>query len=506
MPKDTFISLKNVSNSLWDKKILKNITWSTEFGQSWGIIGPNGAGKSILMKIVLGQLHYCGTIIRHQKISNFNKIVSVSFDQQKLIAIQEGKKDLYEDFSGKEEHFLTGHEIIDPSKKLPKKLKIIAKQFGLSSILEKPFRHFSNGEVRKTLIIKALLTNPQLMILDEPFDGLDISSVKWLRNTISKLINNGLTIWLISHRFDEIVPEISHILCLKSGEVFAKGLRQKILTPKTIQNLYKEKKIEEFNKFESEHNNTKNKIFVPYNSFNFSNKKQKSSHIIEMKNVNISYGNKKVLNCFNWNVRNGENWKIVGPNGAGKSTILSLISGDNLQAYSNEIYLFGTRRGSGESIWDIKRRIGLVSSELHLQYNEPIKVKKVVLSGFFDTIGYYNPSSKKQRVEATKWMELLGINDLSEHNFTRLSFGQQRLVLIARAMVKSPSLLVLDEPCQGLDFSNRNHILELVDKIAKTSNTQILYVTHVPSDQLQCIDHELRFELIEEDTYKTIIL
>ena len=187
------------------------------------------------------------------------------------------------------------------------------------------------------------------------------------------------------------------------------------------------------------------------------------------------------------------------------STILSLISGDNLQAYSNEIYLFGVSRGSGESIWDIKKRVGLVSSEFQLLYRESIQVIKVVLSGFFDTIGYYNQSSKKQRIEASKCLELLGINDLAKHNFTRLSFGQQRLILIARAMVKSPSLLILDEPCQGLDFYNRNLILEKIDKIAKTSNTQILYVTHSPTDKLQCIDHELRFELTKEESYKTII-
>ena len=224
-----------------------------------------------------------------------------------------------------------------------------------------------------------------------------------------------------------------------------------------------------------------------------------------MVNVNISYGSKKVLNKFNWTVRNGENWKIVGPNGAGKSTILSLISGDNLQTYSNEVYLFGIRRGSGESIWDIKKNIGLVSSEFQLNYREPIQAIKVVLSGFFDTIGHYNPSSKKQRIEASKCLELLGINDLAKNIFNRLSFGQQRLILIARALVKSPSLLILDEPCQGLDFSNRNHILEIIDKIAITSNTQILYVTHVPTDKLKCMHHELRFELIKESTYKTII-
>ena len=506
MLKGSLISLKNVSNNLWDKPVLKNITWSTEFGQSWGIIGPNGAGKSILMKIILGQLPYCGTIIRNKKVSSFEKIASVSFEQQKLISIHEGKKDWYEEFSGKKEKFLNGREFMDPGNKKSKKLQTIAQQLKLVTILRKPIRHFSNGELRKALIVKALLINPELMILDEPFDGLDISSVKWLKKTISKIINNGSTIWLVSHRFDEIVPEITHILCLKSGEVFDQGLRQKILTPIKIQRLYRKKNLESFKKLELGNKNLFNKKILPPHPTNSSQKKQKLKNIIEMVNVNISYGGKKILKNFNWTVKRGENWKIIGPNGAGKSTILSLISGDNLQTYSNEVYIFGIRRGSGESIWDIKKKIGLVSSEFQLHYREPIEAIKVVISGFFDTIGYYKRPSKKQMIEASKCLDLLGINNLAKHNFTRLSFGQQRLILIARALVKSPSLLIFDEPCQGLDFSNRNHILEIIDKIAKYSNTQILYVTHVLSDQLQCMHHELRFELFKDDEYQTIIL
>ena len=213
-----------------------------------------------------------------------------------------------------------------------------------------------------------------------------------------------------------------------------------------------------------------------------------------MKNVNVSYGKKVVLKNFNWSVQQGENWKIVGPNGAGKSTLLSLISCDNLQAYANEIYLFGLRRGTGESIWDIKQKIGLVSSEFQIHYRESISALKVVLSGFFDSIGFYRLASGKQKETALNWMEFLEIAKVAEDDFTRLSCGQQRLVLIARAMVKSPPLLILDEPCQGLDRTNRNLVLELIDQIGQNSATQILYVTHIAADQPNCLHSELCFE------------
>jgi len=501
----SLISLKDVSNNLWDKKILKNVSWSTKFGQNWAIMGPNGAGKSVLIKIILGQLPYFGTIIRHEKISNFEKIVEVTFDQQKLLSVKEEKKDRYEEFSGHEQRLLTGREFIDPSKKNSEKLQKTAEEFCFSTILDKPIRYFSNGEVRKSLIVKALLANPKLIILDEPFDGLDTLSVKWLKETISAIINKGLTVWLVSHQFDELVPEIEHVLCLKSGEVFAKGLRSEIITTTTMQKLYGISNLDNFNKREEIINDVKYNGISQQDLTDSTPKKNKFTHIIKMENVNINYGRKVVLKQFNWSVKTGENWKIIGPNGAGKSTLLSLISGDNLQAYSNKIYLFGKKRGSGESIWDIKKKIGLVSPESQLLYREPISVLKVVLSGFFDSVGLYTPTSKNQKKIASKWLQFLEIENLSEHTFTRLSYGQQRLILIARALVKSPQLLILDEPCQGLDLKNREHIIKVIDKIGQNSATQIIYVTHVVSDQLNCFNYELIFESCKEGSFKTII-
>lgn len=498
----SLISLKNVSNHLWDKQILKNISWSTDLGQSWAIIGPNGSGKSTLIKIILGQLPYSGTIEKHKNISGKDKIVSVSFDQQKLFRIREGKKDRFEEFSGKEENYLTAIEVIDPNKKYYKNLQKISEPLGLSKILKKPIRHFSNGEMRKTLICKALIQNPQLIILDEPFDGLDINSSKWFSKTISELINNGLSIWLISNNFDEIVPEISHILCLKSGKIFSQGERSKILTSKKIQDLFRLKQSESFEKIELE----KNKKIIINNLITPNQEKTKYNFIIKMVNVNINFKEKIVLKNFNWEVEKGENWKIIGPNGAGKSTLVSLIYGENLQIYSNKIYLFGKKRGCGESVWDIKNKIGLVSSELQLLYNEPISAEKVVLSGFHNSIGYYIHSSGKQKYTASKWLEFLEIEDLAKKNFTKLSYGQQRLILIARAMVKLPPLLIFDEPCQGLDFKNRDLVLKVIDKIAQNSTSQILYVTHLMTDQLKCMHHELRFEIKKDGTYKTVVI
>ena len=496
------ISLHKVSNRLWDKPILKNINWSTDLGQSWAILGPNGAGKSTLIKVILGQLPYCGTIKRDAQISTFDKIAYVSLEQQKILVAREEKKDRYEEYSGKEQHSLSGHEFIDPEGMQTEKVLETAEQLGIAAILEKPLRHFSNGETRKTIIAKALLANPRLLILDEPFDGLDSASSKWLSQSISGLIQSGLAIWLVSHRFEELVPEIEHVLCLKSGKIFAQGLRSEVLNAEIMEGLYTEDDGGKTLQINTESTEEKFERLIPQNALEATAANKKPPCIIRMRNVNVRYGENVVLENFNWSVNQGENWKIVGPNGAGKSTLLSLISGDNLQAYANQIYLFGKRRGTGESVWDIKQRIGLVSPEFQVRYREAISVLKVVLSGFFDTIGFYQAASESQKRTALNWLNFLEINELAEQDYTRLSYGQQRLILIARAMVKSPPLLILDEPCQGLDSTNRNRVLELIDHIGLNSATQILYVTHSATDQLNCLSHELRFEISKDGNFR----
>ena len=345
-------TLKNVSNRLWDKSILKNINWETELGQSWAILGPNSSGKTTLAKLLLGHLPYCGVIKRDEKILNFAEIGSVSLEQQKILITREEKKDRYEDYSGNYEPLLTGREYMDPEGKNSMKTLKIAEELGLKHLLENPIRYYSNGETRKTLIGKALLSDPKLLILDEPFEGLDFNSVIWLKQTISSLIRKGLGIFLIINRVEDLIPEITHVLCLKSGEVFAKGEKEDVLTPERIKLLYENKKFEE----------KKEENLLLTNEVQESNplkKKVKGDQdaIILMRKVNVRYGSKVVLKNFNWIVKKGENWKIVGPNGAGKSTLLSLITADNLQVYSNEVHMFGKQRGTGESIWHIKRTI-----------------------------------------------------------------------------------------------------------------------------------------------------
>jgi molybdate transport system ATP-binding protein len=192
-------------------------------------------------------------------------------------------------------------------------------------------------------------------------------------------------------------------------------------------------------------------------------------------------------------MRRGENWAVLGPNGAGKSTILKLVLGEHLQVYSNKVWVFEKRRGSGESIWDIKKRIGVVSSELQVHYRRKISAVEVVISGLHDSVGLYRRPTAEEEATAQRWIRTLGVEDLAKQPFDQLSYGQKRMVLLARAMVKSPALLIVDEPCHGLDIPNRARILDLLERVGRT-RTSLLYVTNHREEILSCITHVLRLQ------------
>ena len=206
-----------------------------------------------------------------------------------------------------------------------------------------------------------------------------------------------------------------------------------------------------------------------------------------MENVRLYYQGHTVFEEFSWTWPPGEHWQVAGPNGSGKSTLVKLIVGDHLQAYSNLVWIFGKRRGSGENIWDIRKRIGLVTPELQMNYRKDITGRKVVYSGFNDSIGYYGAISEQQKKMAEKWLNQFDLCEIAENSFLNLSYGQQRLFLLARAMVKSPELLLLDEPCQGLDPYQRTELIRKIDLLGKSKVTQILYISHQVEDKLDCI-------------------
>jgi molybdate transport system ATP-binding protein len=217
------------------------------------------------------------------------------------------------------------------------------------------------------------------------------------------------------------------------------------------------------------------------------------SPLVAMNNVRVCYGEKIILTGLCWQVNQGEHWKITGPNGAGKTTLLNLVSGDHPQAYCNEISLFGRRRGTGESIWDIKQNVGIISPDLQLAYRVSVSARLCILSGLFDSIGVYDAVSPAQRNLADQWLSYLGLQDRADRPLRHFSYGEQRMLLIARGLIKHPPLLILDEPCQGLDDHNRIKVLKLLGEFAAGSESTLLYVTHRREDEIEGIHRHLEF-------------
>jgi len=473
----SLITLQDVTLRKRDVLLLAGTNWEICTGQNWAILGANGSGKSVLARAVKGDVPVVrGELIRHVPEAAVERIGYLSFELQEEILLREERFDEAYSFSGRG-HALTGGEMLEIDAEDGAKIEPFDDIMGIRPLLDRGFRVLSNGEIRKVLITRALLSAPKLLILDEPFAGLDVASRESLAQAISALMARGTQIILVTQRLEEIIPGISHVLLIRDGHIAQAGKREEVLTPETV------------NPFSSRGISLPS-LPRPIPAATIKTRTT-ADLLVDMKNVHVAFGKVTVLDRLTWSVRRGENWAVVGPNGSGKTTLLALITGDNLQVYANDVSLFGHKRGGGESIWEIRQRIGLVSPELQLRYRKPVHVREVVLSGLFDTIGLYRKVTPEQTTLADSWLACIGMDDRAERPFNSLSYGEKRLVLIVRAMIKSPELLILDEPCQGLDRSNREMVLALMEEIGHQPATGIIYVTHHETEMIPCIQHVL---------------
>ncbi|MEH3171727.1 molybdate ABC transporter ATP-binding protein ModF [Enterobacter quasiroggenkampii] len=463
---------------LSDTRTLTIADLTLRAGESWAFVGTNGSGKSALARALAGELN----LLKGEYQSDFTHLTRLSFEQlQKLVSDewQRNNTDLLS--PGEEDTGRTTAEIIQDEVKDPARCERLAEQFGITPLLNRRFKYLSTGETRKTLLCQALMSQPELLILDEPFDGLDVQSRAQLASLLASLNQQGYTLVLVLNRFDEIPDFIQHAGVLADCNLTETGEKTALLKQALIAQLAHSEQLDGITLPEPDAPSARHAL-------------DPHQPRIVLRDGVVSYDDRPILNRLSWTVNPGEHWQIVGPNGAGKSTLLSLITGDHPQGYSNDLTLFGRRRGSGETIWDIKKHIGYVSSSLHLDYRVSTTVRNVILSGYFDSIGIYQAVSDKQHKLARQWLDILGMdNRVADAPFHSLSWGQQRLALIVRALVKHPTLLILDEPLQGLDPLNRQLIRRFVDVLISEGETQLLFVSHHAEDAPSCITHRLEF-------------
>ena len=471
MTSQSAIQLASLTVDFDERFQLIDIDWQIEAGQHWMITGANGSGKSALAAVLAG----AGKILSGSIQGLPHKVALVSYEAQAELIEAERRKD-DADIMDVISEGTPVREILQEGCLDTELASRLIEQFGLSELLDRAFRKLSTGESRKVLLIRALTCKADLLILDEPFDGLDAATHKMLAQHLESLVGQ-VPMVLVLNRFDECPDFISDIAYVDKGHLLHKVKRS---DQQAYGDLYQLLHLKT--------SDLEVPRVDPVSSLPLLDPAQPLVHLNE---VSIRYGDVTIFENLSWTIERNQHWQLTGPNGSGKTGLLSLITGDHPQCYVNDIFVFGFQRGNGESIWQIKQYIGYVSTALQWEYRVGTSLRNVVISGFYDSIGLYSKYTDRQREIANEWLAVLGMSERADEPFNKLSYGDQRLLLIARSMVKHPPLLILDEPCLGLDDMNRQLVLALIEKICAGSETSVVYVNHHPEDKVAGIEHHL---------------
>jgi len=465
------VNLKNLHVEFDNGFTCHNINWSLQPGQHWLICGSNGSGKSALAAILTG----AGDIHSGLITGIPERIGVVSFEEQAELIEAERRKDDADimDVIAVGTPVIEIIEAVCTDKSMSDNL---CTQFGLEPLLCRAFRKLSTGETRKVMLIRALCCDPELLILDEPFEGLDADSLVALQQHLNQ-VSQKIPIVLVLNRLDQCPDYVTDIAYMAGGRLTHQVRRDDETAFEELSQLL--------------HLSTTELQIPPADPDTTLPALNPSQPLVKLTDAAIKYSDVVIFEQLNWTIQPAGHWQLTGPNGSGKTALLSLITGDHPQCYVNDIFVFGYQRGSGESIWQIKQFIGYVSTALQWEYTVGTSLRNVIISGFYDSIGLYSKFTDHQREIADQWLAVLGMEGRADQPFTSQSYGDQRLLLIARAMVKHPPLLILDEPCLGLDDMNRQRVLSLIEKICAGSTSTVLYVNHHAEDKISGIENYL---------------
>lgn len=449
-------------------------TWTFRRGEQWAVTGANGSGKSCLAALLAGEAPLRGVQLAFGEGVE-DRVALATFSQQQEQAsgqwLQARWHSLDEDEALSVRRFLSydGVNEVNPyevrgddavgRRSFARRLRKVSDIFTLRPLLSRLMVQLSNGEMRRVLLSRALLKSPKLLVLDDPFAGLDTAMRARLQAALDRLAAEGLPMVLMVRHADEMPSCVTHRLTLKNMRIAGKRKRSgagvarefRPRSPRAGRPCHKQQPVGE--------------------------------PVIELCGVTVRYGRRVVLDKLEWTVRKGERWLVSGPNGSGKTTLLSLITGDNPAAYANAVRVFGRAREPGESLWAVRRRIGQVSPEIQCYFDPATLVLDAVQSGRYTAEGGLLRPSRASREEARAWLRELGLSDAEKACFGELSAGRQRLVLLARAMLPRPDLLLLDEPCLNLDDASRRHVLAIVERLFRTRRDEaVVCVAHRPDD------------------------
>jgi len=465
------VELENVTVNLGGYPVLSGLNWTVREGETWAVVGPIGSGKTTLAEVILGKHLTPGGAVRWPLVDRL-RATGRRVDYPSQVIVHVAFKEESRLFSYAGQYYQQRFEFADSDAPLSLdqflrtgntategEIVAITERLGIREQLPQPFMTCSNGQTRRARLARALLAKPELLILDDPFIGLDASGRAALTELLGELRREGKRLVLIC-RADMVPAWVTHTL--------ERGVRN---AERGAENQEQRKGNQEAENQEAERGDRP---------------------VVELSNVTVRHAGKLILDGVTWTVGAGERWAVVGPNGSGKTTLLSLLCGDHPQAYANDIRLFGRRRGTGETIWDVKRNVGLVSPEFHLYFTEPLTADRTAATGFFDSLADRTTNSE-QDDRVRDLFAAFGIAHLHGRPFRTLSTGEQRLVLLTRALVKRPPLLILDEPFQGLDADRVELCRAWLDRELGEDQT-LLFVTHEPAELPRTVTRTLRLD------------
>lgn len=484
------IKIQEGTTRMPEWRMAEPVNFETNNGEHLAIVGPNGGGKSMLVDIIVGRhpllMHdpeYDFSPSEKPLVSDNIKYItfrdSYGSDNDRTYYLQQrwNQQEIDENTPTVGDKLEEAYDLAGEDTPKRRELqKHIYKMFHMEHLLDKYIILLSSGELRKFKLACTLFANPRILIMDNPFIGLDANARDQLKDLLKGLSSEtALQIILVLSKSDDIPDFITHVVEVKNMKVYPKvTLEDYINNRQPIPSRVLSKEYEQ------------EIIDLPYK-----NNEYHTKEVVNMNKVCIKYGERTILDELDWTVKNGEHWALGGQNGAGKSTLLSLICADNPQSYACDITLFDNPRGSGESIWDIKKHIGYVSPEMHRAYQRDMPAIRIVASGMKDSVGLYMKPSDEEIEQCLFWMKVFGLDKIKDRTFLKLSSGEQRLVLLARAFVKDPELLILDEPLHGLDNTNRRMVKDVIQAFCKRRNKTIIIVTHYKEELPNCIDHEI---------------
>jgi molybdate transport system ATP-binding protein len=504
-------------------ELFAETTFAIEPGENWAIVGPSGSGKSLLAMAIASQIPLSRGAVRYEFLAGAEAedarfgwfprgaVLRVSPDDARRMAQQDsgyhqarwhasesaGRDTVSERLTRQSVLAINPFQVLDESQdQAAFELRRTAAidTFGLRPLLDRAVHQLSHGETKKLVLARAWIRQPRLLIVDDPFAGLDVGFRQTLRDALDRLAASGVTLVIVTPRPEELPSCVNRALLVEHHRVQAVLLSRAELDARTIDEGSAQRPPSSSPRDPSDGAPLAAPGSPPQAAESSGRTarqaRETGAALVRLRNVSVRYGRSVVLSNVSLTVLRGEHWVLLGPNGAGKTTLLSLIVADNPQAYANEVEVFGKRRGTGGSIWDIKARIGSASPELHAHMPRAMDALDVVASGFEGTLQRTMDCSLAQVEKATALLSDL-VPKAARRTFGELSFGEQRLVLIARAMVGARELLILDEPCHGLDATNRAHVIEAVNRAARTGGASIIYVTHQADEVPECITHVL---------------